>query len=522
MNNTIRLFVSLLLFSSLGLSAQTTDYWVLLEIKNIADNSIESDFTEKAIARRSLQNIDFDVSDYPVNENYQREISNIVTELVGASRWVNAVYIKATEAEIAALYNLNFIRKIDKAFVPETSPFCDFDTKASKSSSLESLRFSQLAMFYPNYLTEANLSGKGVRIAVLDGGFPGVESHAAFEHIRKENRIIDTYDFVKDDPNPYSGIQHGTMVLSNIAGKYHDKLLGLAPDAEFLLARTEKRTEPYKEEIYWMQAMEWADRKGADIINSSLGYTYHRYFQKDMDGITSLVSRAANKAAEKGILVVNAAGNDGSSSWHYIGTPADADSILSIGGVSPDSYLHIDFSSFGPTADGRLKPNICASGKAVVANKQGGYGISYGTSFASPLAAGFAACAKQAFPELSVMELKAKIESAGSLYPYFDYAHGYGIPDAGKLLNKKTAEKTFDIIDEENEIAVRITDEVFECLTVHDKSRLFYHIQDETGKLTSYKVLEVQRQTPLSLSKENLKEKTLMVHYKGYSQKFTF
>ncbi|MEA1873901.1 MAG: S8 family serine peptidase [Bacteroidota bacterium] len=522
MNNTIRIFVSLLLFSSLGLKAQTTDYWVFLENKNTADYSIESDFTEKAIARRNLQNIEFDASDYPVNGIYQDQISAIVTELVGASRWFNAAYVKATEEEIVKLTDLDFIRRIENALVPETSPFCDFETASDELSSLESLMITQLAMFYPNHFEEAGLTGKGVRIAVLDGGFPGVETHAAFEHIRKENRIIDTYDFVKDEPNSYRGIQHGTMVLSNIAGKYNDKLLGLAPDAEFLLARTEKRTEPYKEEIYWMQAMEWADRKGADIINSSLGYTYHRYFQEDMDGKTSLVSQAANKAAEKGILVVNAAGNDGSSDWHYIGTPADADSILSIGGVNPDTYLHISFSSFGPTADGKMKPNLCASGKAVVANKKGDYGISHGTSFASPLAAGFAACAKQAFPELSVMELKAKIESAGSLYPYFDYAHGYGIPDAGKLLDKKSVEKTINIIDDDNEVVIRITDEVFKSLSVHDKSRLFYHIQDETGILTKYKVLEVQQQVPLSLSKENLKGKTLMLHYRGYSKSVAF
>jgi len=522
MNNTIRILVLLIILSSTGLYAQTTDYWVFLNDKDTCDYTISSDFTKKALARRNSQNIEFDLSDYPANGNYQREISKHVTELVGASRWFNAVYVKATEEEIAALSNLNFICKIDEALVPESSPYCNFETEASKSSSLESLRFSQLSMFYPNYLTEAGLSGKGVRIAILDGGFPGVESHSAFEHIRKDKRIIDTYDFVKDDPSPYKGIQHGTMVLSNIAGKYHDNLLGLAPDAEFLLARTEKRLEPYREEIFWLEAMEWADRKGADIINSSLGYTYHRYFPEDMDGKTSLVSRAANKAAEKGILVVNAAGNDGSSSWHYIGTPADADSILSIGGVSPDSHLHISFSSYGPTADGKLKPNLCASGKAVVANKRGGYEIAYGTSFASPLAAGFAACAKQAFPELSVMELKAKLESSGSLYPYFDYAHGYGIPDAGKLLNKKTVGKTLDIIDKGETVVIRIADELYESLTIHNKTRLFYHIQDKTGRLTSYKVIEVLQQEPLSIPKEKLWNKTLMVHYQGYTNSIAF
>ncbi len=427
-------FISVLLFST-GTSAQTTDYWVFYEDKNQTEDLYKT-FDKKAINRRNLENIDFDFSDFPVNIDYEKQVSELSSQFLGSTKWFNASYVKATDDEIYKISNLDFVKEVKKAMVWEQNPYCKQENTPNTSKRFELLRFLQLNMFRPAYLRDKNLTAKGVRIAILDGGFPGVNTHKAFKHLYKNNQIIDTYDFVKDEKDAYKGISHGTMVLSCVAGMYHDKPMGLAQDAEFLLARTEQKTEPFIEEVYWLRAMEWADEKGADLINSSLGYTYHRYFQSDMDGKTSLVSQAANKAAEKGILVINAAGNEGEDKWHVIGTPADADSIISVGGVKPNTKLHISFSSYGPTADGRLKPNLCASGKALVANDKGSYTTAFGTSFASPLLCGFAACAKQAFPELSVMELKAKLESSGNLYPYFDYAHGYGIPDAKKLLEK--------------------------------------------------------------------------------------
>jgi len=212
-------------------------------------------------------------------------------------------------------------------------------------------------------------------------------------------------------------------------------LLGMAPAAEYLLARTERmHREVYAEELDWLAAVEWADRNGADIINSSLGYTTRRYFPEQMNGRTSLVARAADLAARKGMLVVNAAGNDGDNEdWRTIGTPADADSVLAVGGVNPDTGLHLDFSAYGPTADRRLKPNVAAFG-TVLAAAPGGYARIDGTSFASPLVAGFAACAWQLQRTLPVMALFQQLQAAASLYPYYDYAHGYGIPQAETLL----------------------------------------------------------------------------------------
>ncbi len=359
--------ISVLLFST-GTSAQTTDYWVFYKDKNQTEDLYKT-FDKKAINRRNLENIDFDLSDFPVNVDYENQVSELSSQFLGSTKWFNASYVKATDDEIYRISNLDFVKEVKKAMIWEQNPYCKRDSSQKKNDNLETLRFLQLNMFRPAYLSDKNLRAKGVRIAILDGGFPGVNTHKAFKHLYKNNQIIDTYDFVKDEKDAYKGMSHGTMVLSCIAGIYHnDKPMGLAQDAEFLLARTEKNTEPFIEEVYWLRAMEWADEKGADLINSSLGYIYHRYFQSDMDGKTSLVSQAANKAAEKGILVINAAGNDGDNQWHVIGTPADADSIISVGGVQPKTKLHIYFSSYGPTADGRLKPNLCASGKALVAD----------------------------------------------------------------------------------------------------------------------------------------------------------
>lgn len=513
MKTTLITLISLLL-GTLSL-AQTTDFWVFY-----TDKEMNIDLTEifdiKAIERRDTEGISFNISDYPVNSEYEEKVSEVATEFLGSTKWFNASYIKATEDEIAQILNYDFVKTVEKAVIWEQKPLCGIENTNSLTKK-EVLLTQQLSMFKPEILDKHELSGKGVRIAVLDAGFPSVDNHIAFEHLRENKKIIDTYDFVKDERFAFRGNAHGTAVLSCIAGKYNDERMGLAQDAEFLLARTEKNFEPFKEEIFWLKAMEWADEKGADLINSSLGYTYHRYFQSDMDGNTSLISKAANKAAEKGILVINAAGNEGSDGWHVIGSPADADSILSIGGVEPDTKLHISFSSYGPTADGRLKPNLAASGKALVAQKGGDYETAFGTSFASPLLCGFAACVKQAFPELTVMELKEKIEKCGNLYPYFDYAHGYGIPNAEKLLEPKEKETHIQLETQDDLIAIKLTDEYYNSMGQYDKDILFYHILNKEHKIEEYKVIEVFQKEIWTLSKEDLEGKTLQIHFKGFT-----
>ena len=512
--NTI-FFSLFLLFIQLTGEAQTTDYWVFYYDKPQTEN-IDGQFDNKAIERRNREGISFEISDFPVDKQYETRVAGIATDFLGSTKWFNASYVKATEEQIAQIMDFPFVKEVKEAMVWDQDPVCS-ERDTGNASDLDILRSQQTGMFHPEYFDEKDLSGKGVRIAILDAGFPFVEKHMAFEHLRNNNQIIDTYDFIKDERYAFRGNAHGTMVLSCIAGMYYDKRMGLAPDAEFLLARTEKIFEPFREEIYWLRAMEWADENGADLINSSLGYTYHRYFQSDMDGKTSLITRAANMAAEKGILVVNAAGNEGEDGWHVIGTPADADSILSIGGVDPKTNLHISFSSYGPTADGRLKPNLSASGKALVADKRGGYTTAFGTSFASPLTCGFAACARQAFPGLTAMELKTKLESSGSLYPYFDYAHGYGIPDAAKLFGEKRGKESVELDITDETVKINLSEEYLKTMNIHNQNILFYHILNKDNTIDEYKVIQAYRKNVCNITLEQLKGKKLQVYFNGYT-----
>jgi len=353
----------------------------------------------------------------------------------------------------------------------------------------------QLLRMQGEMFAENNIDGKGVRIAVFDGGFPSVDKHEIFSHLRDNNQIIKTWNFPNKKEYVYSWSSHGTMTLSCIAGVYQTaegvKKLGLATGAEFLLARTEVNPEPFKEEIWWTQAMEWADQNGADIISSSLGYGKDRYYTKDMDG-TSYVARAANMAARKGMLVFNSMGNEADdNSWKVLITPADADSVISVGGIddSLDRYRHINFSSFGPTADGRRKPNVVAFGHAYVANPKGGMTMAYGTSFSCPLAAGFGACAWQTKRNLTAMQMKEEIEKSGDIYPYFDYALGYGVPQASYFVEgeKKEAEPTFKFEKEGNSLKIKLeafdkNTEVFYNLTRNDGIVLFYEHADASGE----------------------------------------
>jgi subtilisin family serine protease len=288
------------------------------------------------------------------------------------------------------------------------------------------------------------------------------------------------------------------------------------------LARTEKYTEPFSEEENWLAAMEWADKNGADIISSSLGYSYHRYFQSDMDGQTSLVSRAALLAARKGMIVVNAMGNDGMSKWKVVVTPADTDSILSVGGIDPQTHIHIGFSSFGPTADMRMKPNVSAYGEVIVCGRDRLRHMQ-GTSFSTPLVTGFVACVWQMFPEKTNFEIMDMVQKSGHLYPYYDYAHGYGMPQASYFFGEKDAMvKTFDFVQHGDTITIELTDSIFTTPVSTREDYLYVHLADSTGVLKKYAIVKVTDMQvahyPIHLFKE---KKILRVYYKGYNASFS-
>ena len=482
-------------------------------------------FDNKSIERRNKSGITlFDITDFPINDDYLKTVKNIADSVSLESRWFNCITVYASEKEIDDIKLLDIVSSVEPSIVFTNMSILSSDYKTNLDSTDLNLLMKQTERMGGKYFRDKTIDGKGLRIAIFDGGFPGVDNIPAFEDIRNDGRIKKTWDFTKGKEFVYSYNSHGTMVMSCIGGKINSTNIGLATGAEFLLARTEINPEIYGEEENWLAAVEWADKNGADIINSSLGYTYNRYFPEQMNGKTTLASRAATMAAKKGILVVNAAGNDGSSGWHKIGAPADADSIISAGGIDPQKDYHIFFSSYGPTADKRLKPNVCAYGKVIAAGKNKLAKVQ-GTSFSSPLIAGFAACAWQTNRNLNNMQLLKKIEESGDLYPYFDYAHGYGVPQANYFTNNSMnaeVKPTFKF-DKSDEVMKVIIREDLINIKMKNNTLLYYNIQDSKGILKKYYVIEVEKEEALSINLNNIKPgDKLNVHYLNYTSSVTF
>jgi subtilisin family serine protease len=300
---------------------------------------------------------------------------------------------------------------------------------------------TQLDLLEPSQFSERKLFGKNTIIAVFDAGFTDADYEDQLSHLFKNNQILETKDFLKKTEGVYSNSVHGTEVLTFLAGKSDSIQYGLASDAQYLLARVTPNMGFFRflNDVQWIQALEWADEKGASLVNSSLSFTNQLYERKDLNGRTCKISIAANTAMDKGILVVNAAGNEFQNGWEIIGAPADAERILTVGSVNPKTGYISSFSSIGPTADGRLKPDVCAPGELLYPDGDEFKHIQ-GTSFATPLVCGFAACVRQLHPEWNTEKLWTEIRKSGSLYPFFDYAHGFGIPRASYFFFEKEEE----------------------------------------------------------------------------------
>lgn len=460
-------------------AAPPARYWVVLADKDSGAFDPTTYFSAAARTRRVRQHLPaYEATDRPVRPDYLARIRAAVDTVTLVSRWFNAVAVRATPAQAALLRTLPGVRDVAawprqpalvaaarlagavgaRKFAAETPYIAPDDYR---------LAHRQTAALGAAAWARAGLDGRGLRIALFDVGFRGVDSHPAFAALRARHGIVATHDFLANRPDVYRGGSHGTEVLGCLAGRLPGgpdaavaagPALGLAPAADYLLARTERALrETLSEEEAWLAAAEWADREGADVINSSLAYTEQRYFPEEMNGRRSLVARAAALAARKGMLVVCAAGNDGDTDWVRIGTPADADSVLAVGGLDPATGLHLAFSSVGPSADRRVKPDVSAFGIVLSTTPGGDYERLEGTSFAAPLVAGFAACAWQHNRRLTAAQLYGQLRAAGQLYPYFDYAHGYGAPQAAYFLGAAPARPlapTFDFVPGDSLVAV--------------------------------------------------------------------
>jgi subtilisin family serine protease len=427
-----------------------TKYFIQFSDKNNTPYSLNipsAYLSQKAIDRRTNQSILTDSTDLPVDPAYVNGVAATGATIVHRIKWFNGVVIQTADPQVLAAVN-------SLPYVIQSSPVGKFGQKrnnfnrpykfettfpaeenALKSNFNYGISANQIMLHNGHLLHNIGFTGSGVLIAVIDAGFQNVDVLPAFDTIRQKNLIVATEDFVNPGGNVYAEHSHGEMVLSLIGGYLDGELIGTAPDASFLLLRSEDvGSELIIEEYNWAAAAQYADSAGADIINTSLGYTTfddpamdHTYFS--LDGNTNPITIAADIAASKGMLVVNSAGNEGNSAWYYISSAADGDSVLAVGAVDAQG-IYVPFSGKGPTADGRIKPNVVAQGhQAVVASPWGGILQGNGTSFSGPIIAGLAACLWQAHPTKTNMEIFQIIEKSSSQFATPDNFMGHGIPD---------------------------------------------------------------------------------------------
>jgi len=480
-------------------------YWVSFTVKTTKNFDPYKFFDPKTIQNRISQGKPIsDWYDLPVNPEFIQGVRSIADSTGYSSRWLNGMAVFASQKELPLIASLPYVKNIEPmGIMAASASYSPRSTPISKEDETDSAKRSKVADQFDglegNEMVAHGLSGKGIRIAILDVGFKNVDKHPAFEYLRSHNGIVLTYDFLHHKENVYGYGAHGTAVLSCIAGKYKGFNMGLAPDAEFLLARTERETTEFKdEEDAWVAAAEWAEEHGAQIISCSLGYTYQRYFYKDMNGRTSIAARGAEEAARKGILICIAAGNEGENQWRFVTTPGDCDSVLTVGGYDPKTGFHSTFSSYGPTSDGRMKPNVIAAGTVWVATPAS-YGWESGTSFSTPLVAGFTACVWQYLKGKSNIQVLDTVEKLGSLYPYYDYAHGYGIPKAGYLFGKRQKnDSAFSLYLDDGKIMVSISTGYFKDSADTEKkldnNYLYAKVMDPVGKIKLYDVIKVSSQ----------------------------
>ena len=521
-----KIVVTLLIVLSFLPAMGQSCYWVFFTDKQGVSFDPYSYFDAKAIERYQLNGADlYDITNFPLNSSYVSQVGALANEEVGQSRWLNAVAVMAQPDQISRIEQLPFVSGTQMIASDMQIAGCrasmPIETPAVLDAGAQPVLADQLVRMQGELFRSKGIDGKGIRIAVLDGGFPRVNTHDAFKHLREGHRILDTWNFPNKTANVYGWNSHGLNTLSCITGIIDGQQLGLATGAEFLLYRTEVEAEPFKEEVWWMQAMERADQHGANLISSSLGYGKERYFTRDMDG-TSYVAKAGNLAARKGILVVNSAGNEADSrQWKTIITPADADSVLCVGGIESDNvhYRHISFSSFGPSADGRLKPNVSAYGHALAAANSGDSKTNwvYGTSFSCPLTAGFAACAWQMCKGKTAMEMMDLIQKSADLYPYYDYALGYGVPQASYFVNGPSQKApTFKITDTKEFVQIQLLEKA-------SLATIFFNKQRPDGTLVKYSSAEFENIVPsdiIQFHKGSLDSCTLNVSYNGYTASY--
>lgn len=452
MNRISKLLVFCMMAMAVNSNAQLK-YWVKFNNKTGTPYNVSNPsafLSAKSILRRTTYGIPIHTTDLPCNPSYVSQVDavNNVTVLY-VSKWINGVVISVPSASILTTINsFSFVSssgqvnryKIDLPIVDKSHQTI---SSAEKQNSAPTATFNYGGSYWQSKqlnvdcIHSQGYRGQGMTIAVIDAGFNQVNVNPVFDSLRNRGGILGTRDFVAGGNNVYEDDSHGAMVLSCMAAIKPNVIMGSAPRADYWLLRTEDvGTETISEEYNWIRAAEFADSVGVDILTTSLGYTQfdnsaQNHTFADLNGKTAPMTIASNLAARKGMLVLNAAGNGNGSSWFKIGFPADADSICTVGAI--DSLSNVSsFSSLGPTADGRIKPDLVARGTNACVSypgTTGSCGFSNGTSFATPILAGAMACFWQAHPNFNYFKVIDTLRKTATFSLTPNNQRGWGTPN---------------------------------------------------------------------------------------------
>ncbi|MDQ2657360.1 MAG: S8 family peptidase [Bacteroidota bacterium] len=441
--------VVLLVLSSAAGMAQENRYMIFFKDKQGVSQTIEEPIrflSEKAIQRRLEQNIDITEQDLPVSQIYVKGVRDAGANPYFTTRWLNGVLVSCAPSVVPGVEALSYVERVEYVAPParESSGGRSAVNLRRKNNNIGVETETQLKMIGLDRMHQEDIKGKGITIAILDSGFPGVNDGPAFRHIFDDGRFIEevSYDFVHDSPDVFSFDDHGTEVLSVIAGQIPDAFTGGAYEATFQLYVTEDVPTEYRiEEYNWLFAAERADSAGADIIHSSLGYydfddTSMNYSLRQMDGKSAVSTLAAQWAADRGIVVVVSAGNEGNiPSWRIISAPADAVDVIAVGAVNNEQQK-TGSSSIGPTADNRIKPDLVALGMGVrVIRATGQISAVSGTSLSAPLVTSLAAGVMEYYPELGSKDIVDLLKQTASQAAAPDNLLGYGVPNFQAVIN---------------------------------------------------------------------------------------
>ncbi|HTB24598.1 MAG TPA: S8 family peptidase [Puia sp.] len=471
----MRPFLFIFLFLFQRVFAQEYKYLVHLKDKNNNGFSIAnpaSFLSDKSIQRRVNQNIRIDSTDLPVTAVYIDSLSSLpALRILNKSRWFNQLLIGLSDTNVlqrvlqfsfvvsSEPVNNRQIKKIPGSISANQRTailgISGFSTNTCNLSVTDSINYgesqSQVYIHNGEYLHDLGFHGEGMTVAILDDGFNSYLSNPAFDSLRNDNRILGTYDFVNQKVSVNEEDQHGANCFSIIAANIPGTMVGTAPDASYWLFKTEDITsETPVEEQNWVAAAEFADSAGADLITTSLGYSYFddsiynlNYAQRN--GHTALISRAANLAVAKGMIVTASAGNSGgmTNEEKYVLCPADGDSVYAVGSVDFSGVIAYS-SSWGPNSSGQIKPDgVSVGAGAYYVAPDGNVNSGSGTSYSNPNLAGLITCLWQAFPEFGPHDILAAVRQSSNKYSGPDDRYGYGLPDFEKaystLLNKRLA-----------------------------------------------------------------------------------